>query len=231
MAFRLEDKLLKLAQVFSLVANKSLTLKAAAQLSNYSYWHLTRLYKRHKQDGLKRLFKRNQLRRPRKLRAADIVLLKYYYLKLGRPQISLLLHFLYLDYPDFPKLSDEWVRKLLIKQGVYSVGNRKKVFRKRFEAPVPGLLVQGDSSPEQFIPEDERYYQLIAFLDDCSRLCLAGKLVEKDTIDEHFELLKGVVKSYGKFVALYYDNDEKYSYIRHGNSLFFNTRRKRQTCR
>jgi transposase InsO family protein len=221
MAFRLEDKLLKLAQVFSLVANKSLTLKEAAQLSNYSYWHLTRLYKRHKQDGLKKLFKRNRRRRPRKFRESDIVLLKNYYLKLNRPQISLLLYFFYLDYPDFPKLSGEWVRKLLIKQGVYSVGNRRKVFRKRFEAPVPGLLVQGDSSLEQFIPKDERYYQLIVFLDDCSRVCLAAKLVEKDTIDEHFELLKGIIKKYGKFVALYYDNDEKYSYIRHGNSRFF----------
>jgi len=221
MAFRLEDKLLKLAQVFSLVTNKSLTLKEAAQLSNYSYWHLTRLYKRHKRDGLKKLFKRNRMRRSRKLKESDIVLLKNYYLKLARPQISLLLYFFYLDYPTFPKLSGEWIRKLLIKAGVYAVGNRKKVFRRRFEAPAPGLLVQGDSSPEQFLPDDERYYQLIAFVDDCSRVCLGAKLVEKDTIDEHFEMLKGIVKEYGKFVALYYDNDEKYSYIRHGNSRFF----------
>ncbi len=42
------------------------------------------------------------------------------------------LYFLYLNYPDFPKLSDEWVRRLLIKQGVYAVGNRKKIFRKHF---------------------------------------------------------------------------------------------------
>lgn len=45
-------------------------------------------------------------------------------LKLARPQISMLMYFLYLDYPDFPKRSDEWVRKLLIKQGVYAVGKR-----------------------------------------------------------------------------------------------------------
>lgn len=221
MVFRLEDKLLKLAQVFSLVANKSLTLKEAAQLSNYSYWHLTRLDKRHKQKGLKNLFRRKRMRRPNKLKESDIALLKDYYLKLDRPQISLLLYFFYLDYPNFPKLSGEWVRKLLIKQGVYAAGNRKKIYRRRFEAPAPGLLVQGDSSPEQFIPGDERYYQLIAFIDDCRRVCLAAKLVEKDTLDEHFELLKGIVKRYGKFVALYYDNDEKYSYIRHGNSRFF----------
>jgi len=221
MVFRLEDKLLKLAQVFSLVANKSLTLKAAAQVSNYSYWHLTRLSKRYKQEGLKNLFRRNRMRRSSKLKESDIALLKNYYLKLARPQISLFLYFFYLDYPNFPKLSGAWMRKLLIKQGGYSVGNRKKTYRKRFEAPAPGLLVQGDSSPEQFISGDEHYYQLLAFLDDCRRVCLAAKLVEKDTIDEHFELLKGIVKRYGKFVALYYDNDEKYSYIRHGNLRFF----------
>lgn len=221
MAINLEDKLLKLVQVFSLVANKLLSLKEAAQMSDYSYWYLTRLFKQYQQQGLKKLFKRKRLRKPRKLTATDMTLLKNYYLELDKPQISLLRYFLYLDYPAFPKLSGEWVRKLLIKLGVYAVGTRKKVFRKRFEAPVPGLLVQGDSSPEQYLPGDERYYQLIVFLDDCSRLCLAGKLVERDTIDEHFGLLKAIVKEYGKFVALYYDNDEKYSYIRHGNSRFF----------
>ncbi|MEF3254839.1 MAG: integrase core domain-containing protein [Deferribacterales bacterium] len=45
--------------------------------------------------------------------------------------------------------------------------------------------------------------------------------MKRDTIDNHFEILKGIVKRYGRFVALYYDNDEKYSYIRHGNSRFF----------
>ena len=76
----------------------------------------------------------------------DIKLLKGYYLELEKPQISLLRYFLRLDYPSFPDISCEWIRKTLIREKVYSPGDRRKVFRRRFEAPCPGILVQGDSS-------------------------------------------------------------------------------------
>lgn len=221
MVSNLEDKLLNLAKVFSLVENRSITLKQGSKLLNYSYWHCIRLFQKYRKEGLKKLFKQEKKGKPRKLSDKDKVLLKDYYLKLEKPQISLLRYFLRLDHPSFPDISQEWIRKTLIRENIYSPGARKKVFRKRFEAPLPGLLVQGDSTLKQWIPEDDKYYQLIAFLDDCSRFCLGAKIAERDTIDEHFSLLKGIVKEYGKFVALYYDNDEKYSYIRHGNSRFF----------
>ena len=48
-----------------------------------------------------------------------------------------------------------------------------------------------------------------------------AKIVEKDSVIEHLEILKNIVKREGKFVSLYYDNDEKYSYIRHKQSRFF----------
>jgi len=221
MPFTVGDKLLNLAKVFSLADAKVLTLRAIASLTKYSYWHLTRLYKRYRQDGLKNLFRQEQKRKPRRLKEKDLEFLKRYYLTLGKPQISLLLYFLGLDHPSFPKISGEWARKVLIREGLYSAGERRKVFRRRFEAPFPGILIQGDSSYEQWLPGDERYYHLIVFLDDCSRLCLGARLVARDTIAEHFTLLKEIVEKHGKFITLYYDNDEKYSYIRHGNSRFF----------
>lgn len=221
MAFRLENKLVNLAKAFSLVDKKASTLKEAADLTGYSYWHLTRLHKRYKEVGLNMLFKRKRETRPRKLEAKDIELLSNYYIDLDRPQISLLMHFLYQDYPWFPRISCEWARKVLIRQKVYSAGPRRKVFRQRFEAPSPGVLVQGDSSYERWIEGDERYYHLIAFLDDCTRYVLGAKLAARDSVAEHFDILKGIVKKHGRFITLYYDNDEKYSYIRHGNSRFF----------
>jgi|GEM_PF-1925013 len=221
MSWKLEDKLLNLAKVFSLIDNKSINLKQGSKLLNYSYWHFTRLYKKYRKSGLKNLFVRERKRRRRKLREEDVELLKNYYLQLGKPQISLLLYFLRLDHHCFPEISSEWVRKILIKENVYSPSDRRKVFRKRFEAPYPGTLVQGDSTMKRWIPGEEKYYHLISFIDDCTRICLDGKIVERDTIENHFEILKGIVKRYGKFVSLYYDNDEKCSYIRHGNSRFF----------
>jgi len=222
MSLKLVNKLINLTKVFSLIDNKILTLHDAAKLTNYSYWHFTRLYHRYQTQGPNQLFKPARKEPIRKFKPEDIEILKKTYLELNRPQISLLLYFTKRDYPSFPDISNEWARKVLIKENIYAPGNRKKVFRQRFEAPLPGLLTQGDTSYEQWLPDDETYYHLIAFLDDCSRFCLNAKLVTNDTIVEHFTILKAIIKKHGKFVALYYDNDEKYSYIRHRNSRFFN---------
>lgn len=218
-----EHKLVKLAQAFALVQNGSLSLKDAAALCGYSYWHLTRLYQKAQHIGLERLFQ-SKSPPPRKLSADDVALLKQYYTDNQRPQISLLSHFLYEDHPDFPKVSQEWLRRVLIREQVYAPDSRRKVFRRRFEAPAPGVLVQGDSTSFQWVPGDNRYYQLIAFLDDCTRLCLGMALAEHDTIVEHFRLLKPIVRRYGRFMALYYDNDEKYRYIRHNQSRHYTYR-------
>lgn len=55
MSIKLEDKLLNLAKVFSLVENGSMTLKQGSKLLNYSYWHFTRLYKRYHKEGVEAL--------------------------------------------------------------------------------------------------------------------------------------------------------------------------------
>jgi hypothetical protein len=221
MRFKLEDKLLKLANVFGLVDRGAMTLKEAAVVTGYSYWHLTRLYRRYRQHGIKRLFKRHRKCRPAKLTRQHTALLKKYYRDLEQPQLSLLLYFLRLDHPSFPAVSREWTRQTLIRTKVYAPGSRSRKFRKRFEAPAPGILVQGDSTPYRWIPGDDRYYHLIAFIDDCTRVCLAAALAEHDSIPEHFRLLKRIVRRRGRFVALYYDNDEKYRYIRHKRSRHY----------
>lgn len=218
---RPEDRLLKLTQVFSLVDAGSMSLKEAATTTGYSYWHLTRLYKRALSDGIDHLYRPRPAPKPRKVTDQDAALLKQSYSDLGRPQLSLLQHFMSLDHPSFPAISEEWIRRLLIRASVYSPGDRSTVFRRRFEAPAPGVLVQGDSTPFQWIPGDSAYYQLIAFLDDCTRVCLGAAIVEHDSVVEHFRLLKHIVRRWGRFVALYYDNDEKYRYIRHKQSRHY----------
>ncbi|MEO0069167.1 MAG: integrase core domain-containing protein [candidate division WOR-3 bacterium] len=219
MATKLENKIVKLSQVFTLVEQGSISLKDAAFLTGYSYWHLTRLYHRAQGVRLEQLFQPKPP--PRKLSQANVALLKNYYDKLKHPQISLLAHFLYQDHPTFPRVSEEWLRRVLIREQVYSPPSRGRVFRHRFEAPAPGVLVQGDSTPFPWIPGDDTYYHLIAFIDDCTRLCLGMALAEHDSVVEHFQLLKSIIRHYGRFIALYYDNDEKYRYIRHNQSRHY----------
>lgn len=219
--FASENRLLTLTQLFALVRTKQMSRKEAAVTSGYSYWHLTRLYRRALAQGVDRLFAPPRVPCPRKLLPEHVAQIKQLYARLGQPQLSLLLHFLPQEYPSFPPVSEEWLRRLLIREQVYAPGTHQPTFRRRFEAPAPGVLVQGDSTAFQWIPGDKTYYQFIAFLDDCTRVCLAAALCRHDTIVEHFRLLRQIVRRRGRFVALYYDNDEKYSYIRHRQSRHY----------
>lgn len=143
MSHTLENKLLNLAQVFALIDNNNITLKEGAKLLNYSYWHFIRLYHHYQSQGLSNLFQKERKKKQQKLKIADIALHKEHYLKLEKPQLSLLCYFLYLDYPSFQKISSEWIRKTLIKENIYSAGIRGKVFRKRFEAPATRAFSPG----------------------------------------------------------------------------------------
>jgi transposase len=138
---RPEDRLLKLTQVFSLVDAGDMSLKTAAANTGYSYWHLTRLYRKALTDGISHLYAPRPAPKPRKLSEQDVALLRQRYKELEKPQLSLLRHFMQQDYPSFPAISEEWIRRLLIRAGVYSPGDRRKIFRRRFEAPAPGVLV------------------------------------------------------------------------------------------
>ncbi len=132
MSQTLEIKLLNLAQIFSLIDNNNITRKDGAKILNYSYWHFVRLYHQYQTNGLTSLFQKDKPRNNLKLSRNDIVLLKNLYLKLDKPQISLLHYFLYLDYPSFPKISSEWIRKILIRENIYSC-NRSKTYYTVYE--------------------------------------------------------------------------------------------------
>lgn len=218
---KLFTKLGRLEVTFQLIDAKKINLKIGAQLEKYSYWHFTRLYKRYKESGIDSLFKQTRNIKPRKFKPEHVEKIKEYYTKFENPPLSILRDFLKEDFPNFPDISLEYLRKILIKEGIWNPGKRKKKFRKRFESPYPGALVQGDSCDERWIPEDDKIYYLIAFLDDNSRFCLDAELSPHDDLITHFRIHKRIIKKYGVYQNLYYDNDEKYSYIRHGNSRFF----------
>ena len=213
-------KMMKLKDIFKLVDNKRLKLKDAALLSNYSYWHFVRLHRRYRQEGITSLFKLERKQRQGRLTKNQVKILLDTYAELEKPSINLLRYFIMLDHPDFPHLSIEGLRKILIRYGVYDPGARKKKFRKRFEMPMPGLLVQADETGIRINDEANQKHHLVMFIDDHSRFCLGAKLVEHDTVEVHLDLHKRMVRKYGIYRALYYDNDEKYSYIRHNKSLY-----------
>ena len=84
-----------------------------------------------------------------------------------------------------------------------------KIYRKRFEAPEVGMLVQGDVCTHPWIPMGLPF-PLITFMDDHSRKVLYARFVDSDNNENHRIALKNMIHFFGKPFVIYYDNDPKY---------------------
>ena len=116
---------------------------------------------------------------------------------------------------DFPDINIETMRKILNKDKVYIKHIKVKKYRKRFEAGSVGELIQGDVFMHNWIPDIDKKFHLILFIDDKSRYVLYAKFVESDNLENHIIALKDMIKRFGFPVSIYYDNDSKYNYIKH----------------
>jgi len=121
---------------------------------------------------------------------------------------------------NFPDVHIETLRKILNEDKVYLKPVRVKKYRKRFEAGAVGQIIQGDVSTHNWIPDSDLKFHLILFIDDKSRYVLYARFVQSDNLVNHITALKEIIKIYGFPVAIYYDNDAKYHYIKH-NALYF----------
>lgn len=121
----------------------------------------------------------------------------------------------------FPDVHIETIRNILNEDKVYLKHVKIKKYRKRFEAEAVGQLIQGDVSTHNWIPGINLKFHLILFIDDKSRYVLYAKFVESDNLENHIKALKEMFKTFGLPVAIYYDNDSKYNYIKH-NGVYFN---------
>jgi len=122
--------------------------------------------------------------------------------------------------PDFPDIHIQTIRDYLKLNKKYPKKIRSKKYRKRFEAKFVGEIIQGDVSTHQWIPESGIKFHLILFIDDKSRYVLYAKFIESDNLVNHITALKQLFLTFGLPIAIYYDNDSKYSYIRHGGIHF-----------
>ena len=120
----------------------------------------------------------------------------------------------------FPDVHIESIRNILNEGKVYLKHIKIKKYRKRFEADAVGQLIQGDVSIHNWIPENKLKFCLILFIDDKSRYVLYARFVNSDNLENHITALKEMIKIFGIPVAIYYDNDSKYNYIRN-NGLYF----------
>ncbi len=103
------------------------------------------------------------------------------------------------------ELSYTWVQQAL--QGAGLVAKRRKRGphrRRRARRPLPGMLLHIDGSKHQWF-SDERWYDLIAILDDATSQIYYAQLVEEESTRTVMAALRDVIEQEGLFCALYSD--------------------------
>jgi hypothetical protein len=102
-------------------------------------------------------------------------------------------------------LSYSWVKGVLQGAGLAARGRKRGVHRKRRERrPLPGMLLHIDGSRHRWF-QDERWYDLLAILDDATSEIYYAQLVEEESTLTVMAALKEVVERKGVFCALYSD--------------------------
>jgi transposase len=102
-------------------------------------------------------------------------------------------------------LSYTWVKLALQGAGLVARGRKRGVHRKRRpRRPLPGMLLHIDGSRHRWF-QDERWYDLIAILDDATSKIYYAQLVEEESTATVMAALREVIERKGLFCALYSD--------------------------
>ena len=103
------------------------------------------------------------------------------------------------------ELSYSWVKQALQGAGLVAKSRRRSPHRKRRpRRPMPGMLLHIDGSKHRWF-QDDRYYDLIAVLDDATGEVYYAQLVEEESTRTVMAALREVVERKGLFCALYSD--------------------------
>jgi transposase len=103
------------------------------------------------------------------------------------------------------ELSYTWVKLALQGAGLVACGHQRGQHRKRRpRRPLPGMLLHIDGSRHRWF-QDERWYDLIAILDDANSEIYYAQLVEEESTVTVMAALWEVIERNGLFCALYSD--------------------------
>src|SRR5215472_2892384 len=103
------------------------------------------------------------------------------------------------------QLSYTWVKLALQGAGLVKPGRKQGVHRKRRpRRPLLGMLLHMDGSRHRWF-QDERWYDLLAILDDATSEIYYAQLVEEESTGTVMAALREVIEREGLFCALYSD--------------------------
>lgn len=110
-------------------------------------------------------------------------------------------------------VSREWLRRLLIQNGLWRAKRRKRnVHPPRERRPRFGELVQMDGSPHDWFEGRGPRCALLLAVDDATSAICSARFEAAETTDGYFRLLRSHIERYGRFLTAYPDKHSIFRY-------------------
>lgn len=194
-------------KVFEQIKAKRLTKTDAGRRLGLCREQVHRLYKKYCTEGTCGLIskKRGQ---PSNNRKSDLV--KDAIIKVIREQYHdfgpTLAHEKLTEEHGF-NISDESVRQIMIKEGIWKGKSRKhpKVHQMRVRRPARGELIQIDGSPHAWFEDRRDSCCLLVLIDDATSEIMGLHFVENECLQGYFDVILDYLKRCGRPLALYSD--------------------------
>jgi transposase len=203
----LSTKELRIVEIISKVVNGGLTQKKASEEINMSLRQVKRLCKRFKEEGIKGLMHKSRGNPSgRKIclsrRMQVLNLIKHDYIDFGPQLIKE-----QLEERNGVVLSREWIRQLMIQEGLWKVKRRKEryYYQRRTRRSREGELLQVDGSPEYWFEDRGPKCCLINMVDDATSKIMECRFTEEECLDGYFKGMKYYIQKYGRPMAVYSD--------------------------
>lgn len=105
------------------------------------------------------------------------------------------------------KFSREWVRRLMIAEGIWQASSQKepKLYQRRQRRSQEGELVQIDGSYEDWFEGRAPKCCLLVAIDDATGKLQELRFAKHETTEDYFVLMKNYLKRRGRPIALYAD--------------------------
>lgn len=199
------ERAMKVQEVILRAVAKKITWIQAAEILGVSPRHMRRWKEKYEQFGFFALFDgRRGKASPRRVPSAtleEVLRLyreRYFDLNVKHFHEKLVAeHGLSASYT--------WTKGVLQGAGLVKRQPRRGTHRKRrARRPLPGMLIHIDASQHQWFM-DERWFDLIAILDDATSRIYYAQLVEEESTRTVMRALRQVVEEQGLFCSLYSD--------------------------
>jgi transposase len=199
------ERAMKVQEVILRAISKQITWWQAAEILGITDRHMRRYRLRYEQHGVDGLLDRRRCRPSEKRvplatveRVLELYREKYFDFNVRHFHEK-------LEEEHGIGLSYSWVKAVL--QGAGLVAKRRKRGshrRRRPRRPLPGMLLHIDGSRHSWF-QDDRWYDLLAILDDATSQIYYAQLVEEESTLTVMAALRAVIEQQGLFCALYSD--------------------------